>query len=76
MQVVRVYIDYYVVFNKHYYSVPYTLMGKEVEVRRVMEKMVEIYYQRQMQAVHPRSFAPGRYSTRQDHMSAGLLFTK
>lgn len=29
----RVHIDYHVQFDKHYYSVPFRLMGKEVEVR-------------------------------------------
>jgi len=63
----RVHIDYHVAFDKHYYSVPHTLLGKEVEVRAT-EKMVEIYYQRQLRAAHPRSSAPGRYSTRREHM--------
>jgi transposase len=65
----RVHIDYHVAFDKHYYSVPHTLMSKEVEVRAT-EKMVEIYYQRQLRAAHPRSSAPGRYSTRREHMPA------
>jgi transposase len=66
-QKARVHIDYHVEFDKHYYSVPYRLMGKEVEVRAT-EKMVEIYYQRQLRAAHLRSCLPGRYSTRHDHM--------
>ena len=63
----RVHIDYHVQFDKHYYSVPYNLVGKEVEVRAT-EKMVEIFYQRQLRAAHPRVHIPGRYSTRRDHM--------
>lgn len=63
----RVHIDYHVEYEKHYYSVPHRLMGKEVEVRAT-EKMVEVYYQRQLRAAHLRSFTPGRYSTRHDHM--------
>jgi transposase len=41
----RVHIDYHVAFDKHFYSVPYTLKGKEVMVRAT-EKTVEIFYQR------------------------------
>ena len=63
----RVHIDYHIAFEKHYYSVPYTLMGKEVEIR-VTEKIVEIFHQRQLRAAHPRAHLPGRYSTRRDHM--------
>ena len=60
-------IDYHVAFEKHYYSVPFTLQGKEVEVRAT-EKSVEIFYRRQRQASHARVDAPGRYSTTREHM--------
>ncbi len=66
-QKARVHIDYHVEFDKHYYSVPHTLIGKEVEVRAT-EKTVEIFYHRQRQASHRRLHARGRYSTRRDHM--------
>jgi transposase len=63
----RVHIDYHVALDKHYYSVPYRLKGKEVMIRAT-EKTVEIFYQRQRQASHPRSQAQGRYSTQRQHM--------
>ena len=63
----RVHIDYHVSFEKHFYNVPYTLTGKEVNIRAT-EKMVEIYYQRQRVASHPRSTAKGRFSTHSVHM--------
>src|SRR5690606_39343658 len=63
----RVHIYHHVAFEKHYYSVPYTLQGKEVEVRAT-EKSVEIFYRRQRQASHARVDAPGRYSTTREHM--------
>lgn len=66
-QKARVHIDYHVAFEKHYYSVPFTLQGKEVEVRAT-EKSVEIFYRRQRQASHARVDAPGRYSTTREHM--------
>jgi transposase len=63
----RVHIDYHVSFDKHFYSVPYTLTGKEVAIRAT-EKTVEIYYQRRRVASHPRSTAQGRFSTHSVHM--------
>lgn len=64
---VRVSIDYHVEFEKHFYSVPYKLIHKEVDLRAT-ENTVEIYYQRQRQASHPRSVAQGRYTTQKEHM--------
>ena len=49
------------------YSVPYTLTGKEVHIRAT-EKTIEIFYQRQRVASHPRSKAKGRFSTHSVHM--------
>jgi transposase len=63
----RVHIDYHVAFEKHFYSVPYTLSGKEVAIRAT-EKMVEIFYNRKRVASHPRSTAQGRFSTHMIHM--------
>jgi len=66
-QKARVHIDYHVAFEKHYYSVPYTLIGKEVDIRAT-EKTVEIFYRRTRQASHCRVHSPGRYSTQSQHM--------
>jgi len=65
----RVNIDYHVDFEKHLYSVPFTLVHEEVRIR-ASERMVEIYHssQREPVAVHPRSHVPGRYSTQTIHM--------
>ena len=64
---VRVHIDYHVEYDKHYYSVPHTLMRKEVDIRAT-EKTVEIYYRRQRRASHVRSRVRGRHTTQREHM--------
>jgi len=64
---VRVHIDYHAPFEKHFYSVPHTLKGKQVDVRAT-EKIVEIYYARERVASHPRSAAKGRFTTQAAHM--------
>ena len=64
---VRVHIDDHVSFEKHLYSVPYTLVGKEVDVRAT-ERTVEIYFQRKRVASHLRSGAKGRFTTQKEHM--------
>jgi transposase len=63
----RVHIDYHVEFEKHFYSVPYTLIHQEVEVRAT-ERTIEIFHRQQRQAVHPRVSAPGRFTTQVAHM--------
>lgn len=65
----RVNIDYHVVFEKHFYSVPHTLIHEEVRIRAT-ERLVEIFHksQREPVAIHPRNPTPGRYSTLKAHM--------
>ena len=69
----RVNIDYHVEFDKHYYSVPHTLVRQQVYIRAT-ERMVEIFYKNRQVAVHPRSKAQGRYSTLKEHMPASHRF--
>lgn len=64
----RVHIDYHIEFDKHYYSVPYTLVRKEVFLRAT-ERTVEVFYKNQRVASHPRSRDRGRFSTIPEHMS-------
>jgi transposase len=65
----RVNIDYHMEFEKHFYSVPYTLIHEEVRIRAT-EHMLEIFHKSSVQpiAIHPRSRVPGRYSTQPVHM--------
>jgi transposase len=72
-KIARVNIDYHVEFEKHYYSIPYTLIHQKVDIRAT-ERMVEIYYQGKPVANHPRSFHPGRFSTQREHMPPNHQF--
>jgi transposase len=63
----RVHLDYHIEFDHHYYSVPSTLVGQEVEVRAT-EHTVEIFSQRKRRASHPRGQGRGRFSTLAEHM--------
>lgn len=57
----------YMAHDKHYYSVPYEHIGRVVKVIYT-RSIVRIYFNRELVAEHPRSFAQGRYSTIQDHL--------
>jgi len=72
-KIARVSIDYHVEFEKHFYSVPHSLIHQEVDLR-VTEHLVEVYYKGKLAAVHPRSMKPGRYSTLPDHMPPNHQF--
>ena len=63
----RVGIDYHIEVEKHYYSVPYQLIGKRVEVR-VTEREVEIFYKSKRVAAHLRSRHKGEHTTCEAHM--------
>jgi transposase len=65
----RVNIDYHVAVERCFYSVPYTLVRHEVEVR-LSQRMVEIFHKRRRVASHARKTRPGDYSTTADHMPA------
>ena len=63
----RVNIDYHIEVERHYYSVPYTLVRQEVEVR-LTAATVEVFHHRQRVASHRRDPRPGRYTTVTAHM--------
>jgi transposase len=63
----KVNIDYHVAFEKHFYSVPHRLIRQKVEIKAT-EHLVEIFHKGNQVAVHPRSHAQGRFSTRSEHM--------
>lgn len=64
---VRVHVDYHVEVEKHYYSVPYGLVKKQIEAH-VSEYTVSLYYQGQQVATHLKSERLGGHTTRVEHM--------
>ena len=69
----KVNIDYHVAFEGHYYSVPHHLLRQEVRIR-ASETMLAIFLHGEQVALHPRSSAQGRFSTRAEHMPANHRF--
>ncbi len=53
--------------DHHYYSAPYTYVGKKVNVL-YDDKVVEIYYEHQRIALHQRTRQYSCYHTQSDHM--------
>jgi len=64
---VRVHVDYHVELERHYYSVPHALIGKQLLVRYTATT-VECLHHGERVASHPRSFIPGRHTTVAEHM--------
>jgi transposase len=62
----KVHPDYHIEVNRAYYSVPYRLIGQEVDAR-VSAHAVEIFHAGKPVAAHARSSERGRRSTRDAH---------
>jgi len=62
----KVHLDYHVEVERAYYSVPYKLIGKTVEVR-LCAHTLEIYHRQQLVAAHLRSSTKGQFTTREAH---------
>lgn len=63
----RANIDYHVEIDKHYYSVPYTLVHKKLDAR-ITASTVEVFFKRTRVASHKRSYRKGGYTTLPEHM--------
>jgi transposase len=63
----RVSLDYHVEVDKHYYSVPHSLLRQQLDVR-LTEKTVELFHRGQRVAAHVRSRRQGSHSTNTEHM--------
>ncbi|MEW6417689.1 MAG: IS21 family transposase, partial [Nitrospirota bacterium] len=60
-------IDYHVDVDGHFYSVPYQLNGKKVEVF-LSADTVEIFHSSRRIVTHQRSYQKGKYTTLTEHM--------
>jgi len=63
----RVNIDYHIEVERHYYSVPYTLVKQQVDVR-LTSQVVEVLFKGKRVASHRRSHFQGRHTTVSAHM--------
>lgn len=59
-------IDYHVVVDKHYYSVPYQLIHQTLDVR-LTQSTVELFQHGKRVAAHARSSQPGLFTTLPEH---------
>jgi transposase len=63
---VKVNRDYHVEIERHYYSVPYTLVGESIEAR-ITTQTIELILHGQRVAAHARSRVPYRRTTDPQH---------
>jgi transposase len=62
----KVGIDYHIEVDRHFYSVPYQLVGEQVNVR-LGPQVVEVLYKNRRVAGHVCSYLPGRATTNPEH---------
>jgi transposase len=60
-------VDYHIVLDGHYYSVPFTFIQKELTLR-FTQNTVEIFYKNKRVASHIRSYKKGASTTMVEHM--------
>ncbi len=61
-------IDYHVEYDRHYYSVPYTLARKRVDIRAT-STTIECIYNNKRVALHRRNYNKrNRFTTKPEHM--------
>jgi transposase len=63
----KVSFDYHVEVERHYYSVPHTLLRESVWVR-IAARTVEVFHRGQRVAAHLRSSSPRHHTTLAEHM--------
>lgn len=62
----KVHLDYHVEVERAYYSVPYKLVGRTVEVR-LSARVIEIFHRQHLVATHLRAPSRGQFVTLADH---------
>jgi len=68
-KLLKVSIDYHIQLEFCFYSVPYQLIHKRVEVWYDTQS-VSIYFEGKCVSTHPRLYHKGSYSTHKEHMSS------
>ena len=63
----KVHMDYHVIFDEHFYSVPYQYVRQTIEIRAT-HKTIECFLKQKRIASHARSYARYRYTTVEEHM--------
>lgn len=63
----RVNIDYHIEVDRHYYSVPYQLIKKQIDVR-ITNRAIECLYKNKRVACHIRNHQQGQHTTVREHM--------
>jgi len=63
----KIHTDYHVVFDHHFYSVPYQHAGHAVELRATA-KTIECFYKHERIAAHSRNYKKYGYTTLSEHM--------
>jgi transposase len=66
-KIATVNIDYHIDVDRHYYSVPHSLIKKRLDVR-ITERTIECFHKGQRVASHVRSRSKGRHTTILEHM--------
>ncbi len=59
--------DYHVEFSRHFYSVPFQLVGAKVDLR-VSPVALEVLHKHRRVASHLHSYVPGKHTTCKEHM--------
>jgi transposase len=62
----KVNIDYHAIVENHFYSAPYQLIHQRLDVR-LTDHTVELFHQGKRVAAHRRSYAPGLFTTLDEH---------
>jgi len=63
----RVNINYHISFDEHDYSVPYTYIHQEIDIRATINT-VEVFYKGNRICSHQRSYKKHKYTTVKEHM--------
>lgn len=65
-RIVKVHSDCHVTIDGSYYSVPFGLVGKELDAY-IFERVVQLYRGVELVATHPRARGKGEWQTRSEH---------